>query len=367
MTQSRLVFKRDILYQEVWTAPIRTVAKRYGLSDVGLKKICIKLNIPVPPQGFWLRKRLGHSIVPTPLPRLRPGEPAQHEVTQQRSAVQIEPESDVDKMILSETDSGQAIKVSERLTHPHPLVAKTDAALKGKKPDDKGLVYPLEKGCLDFAASPGMMNRALRIADALIKALEARGHKVEVKDKDYHRITFVTIVDTVVEFGIREPYRQREAAVQKHSWRKMEYYASGALAVSIKSWLGDGLQATWTDTKTQRIEDRMNDIVVGFVRAAAKIRQENIEREKRHRAYEEARRQEEERRKKRQEELERFEGLKKKVSRWRQAEEIRAYVAAVRGSGDLEEERERWCEWALMHADRIDPLVKSPLHVLDEG
>jgi hypothetical protein len=32
------------------------VARVYGISDVALKKICKKMAIPTPPQGYWLRK-----------------------------------------------------------------------------------------------------------------------------------------------------------------------------------------------------------------------------------------------------------------------------------------------------------------------
>ena len=43
---------REALYEEVWTDAVTVVAPRYGLSDVGLVKICKKLGIPVPPRGY---------------------------------------------------------------------------------------------------------------------------------------------------------------------------------------------------------------------------------------------------------------------------------------------------------------------------
>lgn len=33
-----------------------SLAVKYGLSDVGLRKICKKMRIPLPPQGYHLRK-----------------------------------------------------------------------------------------------------------------------------------------------------------------------------------------------------------------------------------------------------------------------------------------------------------------------
>ena len=45
-------FDRDKLFAEVWAEPVQSVAKRYGLSDVGLKKLCSRLQIPTLPVGI---------------------------------------------------------------------------------------------------------------------------------------------------------------------------------------------------------------------------------------------------------------------------------------------------------------------------
>jgi hypothetical protein len=38
---------------------VQKVAKKYHLSDVGLAKICKKLNIPKPGLGYWAKKAAG--------------------------------------------------------------------------------------------------------------------------------------------------------------------------------------------------------------------------------------------------------------------------------------------------------------------
>jgi hypothetical protein len=43
----------------VWKTPITRLAKEYGLSDVGLAKICKKHDIPRPPRGYWAKKEGG--------------------------------------------------------------------------------------------------------------------------------------------------------------------------------------------------------------------------------------------------------------------------------------------------------------------
>ncbi|MDH3289270.1 MAG: hypothetical protein OEP48_16310, partial [Betaproteobacteria bacterium] len=62
-------YEREKLFDEVWAEPVRTVAKRYGVSDVALKKTCQKLAVPVPPRGYWARAETGRTPSRRPLPK----------------------------------------------------------------------------------------------------------------------------------------------------------------------------------------------------------------------------------------------------------------------------------------------------------
>jgi len=46
MRDEETVIQRKQLYKQVWFKPMSKLAKDYGISDVGLKKICKKLNVP---------------------------------------------------------------------------------------------------------------------------------------------------------------------------------------------------------------------------------------------------------------------------------------------------------------------------------
>ena len=41
----------------VWAKPLVHAAKEIGVSDVSLRKRCLKLEIPLPATGHWLRQR----------------------------------------------------------------------------------------------------------------------------------------------------------------------------------------------------------------------------------------------------------------------------------------------------------------------
>ena len=67
MRQERTV-PREHLYRELWIEPARVVAKRYGISDVGLAKVCRRYGIPKPGLGYWAQRQYGTAPEPEPLP-----------------------------------------------------------------------------------------------------------------------------------------------------------------------------------------------------------------------------------------------------------------------------------------------------------
>ena len=62
------------LYEAVWSQPVATLAEQWGLSGPGLKKVCRRLQIPVPPRGYWARVKVGQRQRRPALPRLPAGE-----------------------------------------------------------------------------------------------------------------------------------------------------------------------------------------------------------------------------------------------------------------------------------------------------
>ena len=52
MSQTRIRLTRAELYEKVWATPMRTLAKEFGMSDVGLAKVCRRHDIPVPPSDI---------------------------------------------------------------------------------------------------------------------------------------------------------------------------------------------------------------------------------------------------------------------------------------------------------------------------
>jgi hypothetical protein len=64
---------RLTLYELVWSQPIHKLAPKFGLSDVGLGKICKKLNVPRPGRGYWVKIKHGKTLERPPLPPVKAG------------------------------------------------------------------------------------------------------------------------------------------------------------------------------------------------------------------------------------------------------------------------------------------------------
>ena len=60
---------RQELYDLVWSTPLSQLAKKYQISDNGLRKICIKLDIPLPKNGYWSKIKFNKKVSKIALPK----------------------------------------------------------------------------------------------------------------------------------------------------------------------------------------------------------------------------------------------------------------------------------------------------------
>lgn len=62
------VITREELYNLVWENPLSKLAKKYNLSDNGLRKVCKKLDIPLPKNGYWQKIQFNKKVIKEKLP-----------------------------------------------------------------------------------------------------------------------------------------------------------------------------------------------------------------------------------------------------------------------------------------------------------
>ena len=285
---------REALYDQVWSEPMITLAQKYGLSDVGLRKKCKKLNIPLPPQGYFLRSKRG---VRSPLPPFAGNSTVEIKPTKNTfPPVSVDPEQfkEAEARIAFENLPENRIVVPERLTSPHPLIEKTKAAKSITGGPQGGRNQSTRNECLDIYVSKEYLGRALRVMDSLLKALDSRGFKVVLTHRSYGNqepITTVSALGVIHVFGLKETFTQVKHVPPPRDPKKKEpvwtyhplydYHPSGRFTLSIGGYVGEGNQSSWSDGKKQRIENCLNDFIIGLIKASVASRARDLEWERR--------------------------------------------------------------------------------------
>jgi transglutaminase-like putative cysteine protease len=163
MTSERIRLIRAELYEKVWATPMRTLAKEFGMSDVGLAKICRKHNIPVPPVGYWRRKETGYKVNRPRLPALKDGVEFLDIYIRER----LHPEFDeLTRQAVPE------VAIPNELSHT--LVLRSEKLLAHGKTNQRGLVISKNGALAHLLVSREQLPRALIVLNALLLALEAQ-------------------------------------------------------------------------------------------------------------------------------------------------------------------------------------------------
>lgn len=396
MSDGVIIYDRNVLYEEIWAEPMRDVAVRYGVSGVALGKTCRRLGVPVPGRGHWAKAAAGKAPARPPLPELSEGE--RERIIAYPRAVALPPEPLAGLENAVPVALAGPIVVPKTLESPHRLVALSARYLQKAHPAC-GVVSAPTRSCLDIAVSPDSLDRALRIFDALIKALEAAGLTVEVtpvgesppvprpsyydprpevEPRALERVTRVLCDEEWIELRLTERVRRLEdkgpappeGSSRGREWRAYAYEPTGQLGLRLTNVDVPGARGKWQETKQQRLEEMLPEFVAYLTTAALSFKLERKAEEQRAaeareaeiRLYEEQKRRWEEEDRRREEEK-REQALEAEVARWRRAEDIRDYVRAALAAFeerdpppvDRQADQDR-LRWALEYADRIDPL-----------
>ncbi len=378
-----ITFTREELYELVWATPMARLATEYAISDVGLAKLCARHDVPTPPRGYWAQREAGRAPPRPPLPPLEDHAPIQLARVEETD----DPEEDeLARALAALKHTEHRVAVADRLTSPCPLVMEARAALEEATPDPSGILEPPRR-CLDVRVSRGARARALRIADALLKAFAAHGWPVTITD----RATVVELREVRIRLTIEEILETVEVAVEPdlraeryafhYSRRETAQKPSGRLCVHIDAsepaW---GAQRRWRDSAKRALEDRLELVLVGILNLAYGVRAARAQRrrwedEQRERARQRQAALEEEQRRRDALAAERgrVARLRDQVTRWRESQDLRRFVEHARERGGPPElglegrEIASWTAWALEQADRLDPLAPSPPSILDDA
>jgi hypothetical protein len=281
-------------------------AKRFGISDVALRKTCVKHGIPTPPLGYWAKLAHGKRVVQPPLPPLEANDRDDIHLT-------LRPKPDVPASVSAALAAARAREAvpenrilvpGERPATVHPAVTATERGLRKARADKEGFLHVADANCFNVKIGPGSTERTLLIVDTLAKALEARGYGLHA-DKGCVRITAEgePLSARIYETKSKSPYEPTPADLKKQAkydedsrkyptlyppgnnvWPTWTYFPSGRLCLEVcdparYSWEKEHLIGRWYDRKTKRIEEYLGEAIVALSPAAALIKHRRAEAE----------------------------------------------------------------------------------------
>jgi len=353
---------------------MRDLAANFGLSDVGLKKICIRNDIVPPEQGHWQRVARGDHI---PAPPLGSGSPDQtidiYGADPVRELELLPQErARMEALLEREGEPNFKIDVSPEPATLHSITKSVRKVLKANKPDDYGCLRCEEVSLPFVRVTPERLPRALALLDSIVRAAQRRGFMWRNGTGPRWDATAsleiegVPLVVEIFETVHRQTHRLTPEEKAKPSYWAPRYDFLSTNQFSIRR---SDYDVYLKDTPRQQIENRLNELFTVLINRAFKTREEDRQREIRaaQAAAREAKREKIEKLKRAEKAA--FDRLVSGAEDWRKTQELRAFIDAVEAREPLDDERRearaKWLEWARGKAAALDPFSNRLASILD--
>ncbi len=362
------------LIKFAWSEPMRDLATKVGMSDVGLKKLFVSMDIVPPPQGYWNKLRAGK-----PVPEMPKTPPRQPGTTGRLLVDRIFEPFVPQAQLLSSAGPFASALVPEDLEELRRMELKaigkavTPRSLEGAHPGLRDILAMEAKPRAKSAESkwssdePKFDNpldqRKLRIFNAICLALARRGCSGSVKE-DYENVNgSAHIGQQYIRLTLEPAGKHKVAVLRGYKRPDPDLPAATPLQLRYKGHPGE---RCWSDDQDGKLETKIAAIVADLIVAGEAgfrdgLRQTEIQLGQDRIAAEE-------RRRKKLEELnaKRVDDLIQSGELLRRAREIRELVAnfseAMEASREIEASAlTAWREWALSEADKLRPVLSGQI------
>lgn len=361
----QVTLTRKELYDLVWAQPLSRLAKKYKISDNGLRKICKRMNIPIPAMGHWQKIQFGKQVIVSKLPtkyegkdEITLGEKREGDINIDSPIVQLR------RLIQTiENTKDLPLKVPDRISsRPDNLIRSTIDyydAVKRYYRSNHG-IHPDRINVLNIQVQEESRPRAVRLLDSIIKVLRCRKHDV-IAD---HFTTYAKIGDEHVKFRLRE--KQRVSDV-KTSYGGRQYESTGEFVFVID--IGPYTRKEVKDGH-EPIETKISTIIAMLELEGKRMREERIAYEIWKRETDEKQRIEKEIKERQDKEAHAFKKLFLQAIRLHQTNILRNYILTVESNaiknGTVSEEFKTWMNWAEKKVSWYDPLINDPDPLLND-
>lgn len=381
--QNNLYVSPDALQQFAWSAPMRDLAAKVGISDVGLRKLMKAHGVMTPPQGHWNRVHAGRPVKDCPAtPPRSPGQTGRISVDGRFRGL-IE---EAKRFPISGPFASASIPEDlEELRSRELKALGRVAASKDLQKPRVGLVKLLkrEEQRREKAAASRwywdgpvfetpLGQRKLKLLNGLFLGLESRGHSGSASERQGELSSSCKIGDMFLGLTFTITGKHRTEMNSGYQRPARDLPSSTPLCLSIDRKFRTPVTANWHDDSEGKLETKLAQIAADLIVAGeAAFRQSLIEAVEHE---EQLTKWEDERRQQRLAELheKRLNNLKTSGELLAQATEIRNLIARVKTaavSGNVEissDELNEWEQWATSYADRIDPVLSGQIlsHIL---
>lgn len=384
------VEERENLYNEVWKEPLVKVAKRYEISEAALRKRCNKLDIPLPPKGYWQKIKSGKEIKKLALSKVF-GKYVQtvrksiikykynaNELNDERLLILKDEELSLltDETRILIKNKCDNIVVKNQLRKPHQLILDHQEEMMLRKQKEKELresrffinrysseevLYKNFKSSLPIHVSNNNIKRVYRILNALFKSLQELDASILIQSYWGKDVAEIRVGRHFYGFEVKEEYKNKK----KDKKENTEELEAIIFIFTVKSSYGQELDKSfeYKDLVNNPIEKQLSKIIFDLFVTSNKldILEEIADREFNRRWEEEKRQRHLEEMKKA--ELEKVSKLEEIIDDWAKAQKMREFADSLErnfsGSIDDNEKIEivSWIKWIRNKADWFAPLV----------
>ena len=345
-------FSREEFFDLCWEKSIVWFCKSYIVTYQEFKNICKKYNIPLPPNGYWMKRKYGKEFSKPTLPK-------------------VTDECDIELLIRTRENSKNS-KSAEKLSNinnDHRIFDLVVPKRLPKKPDsiimemlsDNPKTHPIVNNCRDFTkrynygrisvnATGKPYKRALCFLNTFITVMKSRGHY----------FLFCYGNSYIVIEGVEISIRMRERSKRVYKIEKSGYRSSTLEPISLLSFLaGQFTKKEWQETTNKTLTEKL-PLIIKYLEDKAK--EERVwHRENEIRLKKEAieKKKQEEIEKLQKEEIAMLSLIKQKSDLWHEANKLRTFLIEYKKKVDLSDEIKEQISFGLRKADWLDPLIQK--------
>jgi hypothetical protein len=282
------VLTREELYERVWSRAVVKVAAELGISDNGLRKHCVKHEIPLPDVIYWGQFHAGRNPRPKPLGRPRKKMP-ERIVIRPRSLRVAAPAV----RAAAEAVLARSTEVSE-VIRPHLLVQATIEAARRAMPEEWDAIGRLGSKFFNIRVHPSGIRRAEGLLLALVGTALACGVEFQagqagldaVYEGEAVPIAFIETIRRRRHIETAEEQSAYDARLSEsddsegwlwpddsHLSPLYDFVPTGEFRIEVGGWTNViGATRKFSDTRARKLETRMDEIVASIAAFAAGAR-----------------------------------------------------------------------------------------------